>query len=1023
MANNKNTTNIESTILENKIVQLSTKLSVLNQSQDGHTQEQLMDEATKFLSTFFAKLSEPIFSPVDVLTDHKPDVEVYNKNLTDILSDLTIIFSEFENIESVLISHFNFIVTDSNKILSGLKQVYSKLGDYILFSKDPTGDSFYFSDSFNNLNRIDFNSSLLNATQCNIDQVQGIATLPVSNKTIITVTEIPVINSNSNGTPGNSLEDTTGASADINNINDDNPDTWFEYERVLVVDDGIPLTLDITINLSNPQIINFIRINPNNFGTKNQILIDTIETSVDGKSYLSVKDDIPLNGFTTQDENNVFLLAPSTSKFAGQGLYTFNPRKVKYVHLIFKQFTPYTITTDDTVNLRYAIGIRDIEIVSLTFDVTGEIISANYQADAVFKKIALITNQNPTTFSDLVSIDHFVSADNGSTWNQVEPEDFIGKDNTIPKIINFNTLDKDSINTQTPIQSLRYKATMKRNKDAFVQGVTENKNSVDSIIELHQIPAQTPFEIALNSKPISDTISVLDPSFGSRGIDTNRFTIGVGTGTRIEFFLPFTNIRNDLIKSFQGNQYFLTEYKPEQIRVNGELWTRGFLNIATANDTVYEFDNLTGKIKFGDNIHGRAVPIGAPIDIKFTPERLFISSQQLHSGSLVFPTSRDKKTLIIKQFLASSLFAEVLKKNTNIHKLNNKNIINVVSFSDKITFSLQRSFINGSTELISDGDWSIDSDNGIVYSLTHTSTSNDSSITYTHIPETILEETDWDFDTSGSIVINNNVFTTIPVSNESILVGVKYIAFANVSILQGSVKFTDNFVFKKEVPYIDGRIELTNNIKTNEAVSALTSFGNLKYFDLRMSVVNDISYDVVFSNKNIFTTRVSNLSDANSMNKYFIDLPNRRVYVYSPDVISDPGSVSYYYQNQSKRIDGLYSINYSTGEVFTALPTGTGATVAYQYSNYVVQYPIAREIDSNDFSMDETTNTITISEREILSRINLNSTSGSTKSSFYQITFDTFSNSSVDITELEPFFTPILKDYAIKIIPESALLF
>jgi hypothetical protein len=52
--------------------------------------------------------------------------------------------------------------------LSGLKQVYSKLGDYILFSQDPTGDSFFFSDSFNNQFRIDFNSSLLNATQCDV---------------------------------------------------------------------------------------------------------------------------------------------------------------------------------------------------------------------------------------------------------------------------------------------------------------------------------------------------------------------------------------------------------------------------------------------------------------------------------------------------------------------------------------------------------------------------------------------------------------------------------------------------------------------------------------------------------------------------------------------------------------------------------------------------------------------------------------------------------------------------------------
>ena len=253
-------------------MELSTKLNLVSQSGDGVSQEQLVDEAVSFLSTFFKTLSKPIFSPVPVLVDNKPNIDLYNQNFLNILSDLNIIFSEFENIESVILNHFNFMVTDSNKILTGLKQVYTKLGDYILFSKDPTGDSIFFSDSFNNQSRIDFNSSLLNSTQCNVDQDQGVITLPLDTKTIITVTEQPVINSNSNGKTVNSIEDTTGLTADITRINDSNPDTWFEYERLLDTDDGIPLTLDITINLSSPQIINYIRINPNNFGTKNQSL-------------------------------------------------------------------------------------------------------------------------------------------------------------------------------------------------------------------------------------------------------------------------------------------------------------------------------------------------------------------------------------------------------------------------------------------------------------------------------------------------------------------------------------------------------------------------------------------------------------------------------------------------------------------------------------------------------------------------------------------------------------------------------
>lgn len=1016
MPNNKNTTNIESTLLDNKIVELSTKLNLISQSGDGVSQEQLIDEAVSFLSSFFNTLSKPIFSPVPVLVDNKPNIDLYNKNFLDILSDLNIIFSEFENVEGVILNHFNFMVTDSNKILTGLKQVYTKLGDYILFSKDPTGDSLFFSDSFNNQSRIDFNSALLNSTQCNVDQDQGVITLPLDNKTIINITEQPVINSNSNGTPGNSLEDPTGLSADITRVNDSNPDTWFEYEKLLDVDDGIPLTLDITINLSSPQIINYIRINPNNFGTKNQVVIDTIETSLDGKSYLSIKDDVPLNGFISQDEDNVFILAPSSSKFAGQGIYSFNPRKVKYVHLIFKQFTPYVLDS----RLRYAIGIRDIEISSLSYVDNGELISTNFSANTVFKKMALITNQNPVSQSDLAAINHFISVDNGSTWNQIQAEDFNSTDNSISKILNFNTIDTNSINTQNPIQAVRYKAVLQRNKAAFQNGTTQNKDTTISVMELHKIPTQTPFDITLNGKPIDGSISVLDPSFGSRGIDNKKYIVGVGTGNKIEFNLPLTNIQNDLVKSFQTDHYNLVETNPVEVRVNGELWSRGYLASSGSSEKIYELDSISGKIKFGDDINGRSVPLNGTIDLKFTTERLYISSQQSRSGKLLFPTSRDKKTLIIKGYTAPTSFSEVINKGKNINKLLHTNIVDITNFSDKNIFSNQRTFIDGFSELINFGDWSVDKTNGILYSKSNTSSINDTSVVYSYTPELILDDTDWNFDSDGNISINSNIFSSVIIS-ESVPSATRYFNLGNLSVLQGTLSFTDAAIFRKEVPFVNGKLELSNNIKTTESIVSVPPNNNIISFPLRMPIVNDATYDVVFSNKNIFSIRVNSLGQVNSPNEYFVDLVNRTVYLYSTIVISDLGNVSYYYQNQSKQTNGLYSVNYNTGEVFTSVNTNSNSTCTYQYVNYIVAYPIARQITSDNFTFNS--GILTLSEREILTRIDLNSTVGSTQSNFYQVVFDSFVDNQINVSDLEPFFTPILKDYAIKIIPEGALLF
>ena len=623
--------------------------------------------------------------------------------------------------------------------------------------------------------------------------------------------------------------------------------------------------------------------------------------------------------------------------------------------------------------------------------------------------------------SDLASINHFISVDNGSTWNNIQAEDFNSTDNSIPKILNFNTIDTNSINTQNPIQAARYKAVLQRNKTAFQTGTAKNKNTIISAMELHKIPTQTPFEITLNGKPIDGSISVLDPSFGSRGIDNKKYIIGIGTGNKLEFNLPFTVIQNDFNKSFESNKYNLIETNPVEIRVNGQLWLRGYLASSGSTDNVYELDSISGKLKFGDNVNGKAVPLNATIDIKFTKERLFVSSQQSRAGKLLFPTSRDKKTITIKRYTAPTNFSEVISKNKNVNKLLHANIIQIVNFSDKTIFATQKSFVDGFTELVNGGDWSLDQTNGILYSKSNTSSVTDTSITYIFTPELILDDTDWDFNSDGQIVISPNLFSSIIVSNESVPANIRYFNLANLSILQGTLSFSDLVIFKKEVPFVNGKIELSNNIKTTENIVSIPPNNNIISFQLRMPIVNDISYDVVFSDKDLFNIRVNSISDVNAPTKYFVDLPARTIHLYSATAISDLGNVSYYYQNQSKQTNGLYSVNYNTGEVFTSVNINPDTTCSYQYVNYVVSYPIAREITSDNFTFNN--DILTISEREILTRIDLNAVTGSTQSNYYQIVFDTFVDNEVDVSDLEPFFTPILKDYAIKIIPEGALLF
>ena len=223
--------------------------------------------------------------------------------------DLDIIFKEMKTLEVVVLKNFNRMVSERDKLQKLVKRVSSKVGDYVLYSNDPLGNVIYFKDSFNDVSKIDFGSDLLTATQCDISVAEGIVTLPIVRTDTPTQATMSVkINTSSGpgGSVGNYQEIGASPHDDVRDILDDNPDTWFEYERVqrTKAENTEPLVLDLTLYFSKPTIINFIRINPNNFGTQTPIIVDTVDTSFDGKVYTSIKVVIPFFAFLEENEEN-----------------------------------------------------------------------------------------------------------------------------------------------------------------------------------------------------------------------------------------------------------------------------------------------------------------------------------------------------------------------------------------------------------------------------------------------------------------------------------------------------------------------------------------------------------------------------------------------------------------------------------------------------------------------------------------------------------------------------------------------
>lgn len=1073
---NRNLIIVKTSIFKNK---LSSILDRLQQDRDKipqQTKEAIVAEAVKLLSLFYKTLDGPGFNPTRVVPGTSPEVEDYNNNLQSLSDDLDILFSELENLEAVVIEHFNTFTTQANRINARIKRLSSSIVNFELFSKLPIKNSIFLSDSFSDTSKIDVNSPLLNTDQCEIDQVEGIIKLPLDSISTrnIQVTIKPTINSNSNGVEGNNQEiGITQTHDDISVINDENPDTWFEYERVVQDDDGVPLVLDFTLNLGTEDVINFIRINPNNFGTKTQVKIEDISTSIDGLVYKSIKDEFTFTGITAPKEDELFTLAAATNKFAGQGLFSFTPRFAKYVRIILRQLNPYIIQTTVGPQFRYAIGIRDIEVDGLGYKQSGELVSSVFDVGAEIKKVALRTHEFPGN-NELGSILHQISIDDGNSWLNIEPINDNGTLNipAIAEVLNINTEDTDSVNTSTPVTTIRYKAKFHRNDDAFNSSSSAFAEEIEEASELKTVPLVEPWALTLDKVPVDGSIALLDTNFGSRGNPLYKLVVGTGTGGRKQFNLPWGNIRLDRSKTLVSGVWNLDFNNIATVYVEGEEWTSvPDINAASNTDKVFQFvlgrvfnigskqtiedqqlpdaeknTTMIGQVSilFGDGTHGVSPAAGALIEVLFSEERLYPVHKGPHTAKLQFLTGSDKSVISI--YRKGQILPEITKlnANTNIHKLKHRNIIvdsdHPITFTNTDgTFTHRVTFSNGTHsptgELISSGDWSIDVDRGIIYSFDRTF-SSPGSVSYYYQDQVQLDATHWDWgdDLSihRSVEIKEQAWVPNKIEGFAVISGVNKINLPNLAILEGSVQFngisgfssSDN-PFVQEVPFIDGVDELSTTIKVEDKVPTLTPVSSVASFVTNIAIVSDTKFPVVFSNTTVFATSVGSLVAVNSLGKYFIDRSTGTISVHTGGAtLTDTGTYSYYTSDPAKIPTGAYSIDYESGEIYTQRPVpSSGVTINYQYVDYFIQYNIGRKVSPNMFTFDPVNNRVLVSSGETALRARIQNLPGTNqlRPATYQVDYKFIATVRKNIEQLVKFYTPVLRDYILQIVTADQL--
>lgn len=390
---------------------------------------------------------------------------LYNAFWNSISNDLNVLYAEANNIGQVLVDHHNYVATDIQNVLIQLKAANSQIQNFSLLVNAPVANYQTFTEKFTDTSKLDINSPLLQGIQCDLDTIGGVVTLGILSAATVTSDQVGDVIIGAAASNGTVFSNT--ALLDVINSNGIQ---LFQYELTSQVFTTNKLTLDFTIKLDDPTILNFIRIVPNNFGTKTWPKITAIDLSADGINFNSIRDQ--LLGMTNNEDE--FILAPFTSNFAGEGRFSFLPEKAAYIHFTIEQSTPYF---DANRNLyRWAIGIKNIELTGKKFVSSSQLISSAYTFSQGVEKIALDAIELPlmaftgTTVASKASVQHDISIDDGMTWKPISPGYLANNDPTAPEILNVNNVDSQlnpaavsSINTVQNVTHVRYRLRLSPN--------------------------------------------------------------------------------------------------------------------------------------------------------------------------------------------------------------------------------------------------------------------------------------------------------------------------------------------------------------------------------------------------------------------------------------------------------------------------------------------------------------------------------------------------------------------------------
>lgn len=232
------------TVVYDQIIAKVSKFIIDYRENKFPTNKKFLEEYQNLISFLNQRVSGPLTEFVPYIKGEPPISEKFNQFTANYSDDINIISKQLDYLSAGVVNSFNLFSSEIEQENKFMNRIKSKVKVLQMYSSGPSNDLYYFGNSFDSSDYIDFSKLKDSTVMPLIDN--GQMTLSIG-EVKNWVTKYVYIEPVSNGYPGNNheairLRDTdldyqyvfkdTPTARNKENVRDNNPTTFFEYEQI-----------------------------------------------------------------------------------------------------------------------------------------------------------------------------------------------------------------------------------------------------------------------------------------------------------------------------------------------------------------------------------------------------------------------------------------------------------------------------------------------------------------------------------------------------------------------------------------------------------------------------------------------------------------------------------------------------------------------------------------------------------------------------------------------------------------------